>query len=322
MAEKNEKEKVAIIGAGITGLYLSWRLQEKGIQTTVFEKKATIGTKPCSALISARIKEFLPISKEDYLREVLSILTHFPNKSIRIKVKPEFLLFERAELDKLVYNLAKKSGAEVIFGQEAKLPLKGFSKTVVCDGALSETRKKLGLPEPGYRLGLQLFLDNKDRLEEIEVYPRTFKEKLYYGFFWKMPRMKKIEYGAIGPIKSIKPEFEKFLKQQGVFLGQEKWAARLVPQGIELPQEKDITLLGDAAGMTKPTTGGGVIWGIAAADILLKTFPDFLEYKKQTERFFKLKEHKGRAANRLGYFFGEKFPFFLPDSLTIDADLF
>ena len=34
--------RVAIVGAGITGLYLAWKLSEKGYQVTVFEKREKI----------------------------------------------------------------------------------------------------------------------------------------------------------------------------------------------------------------------------------------------------------------------------------------
>ena len=39
-----KNQKVAIIGAGISGLYLAWKLSEKGNEVTVFEKKDNIGS--------------------------------------------------------------------------------------------------------------------------------------------------------------------------------------------------------------------------------------------------------------------------------------
>jgi digeranylgeranylglycerophospholipid reductase len=322
MEEKSDGKKVAIVGGGITGLYLAWRLREKGIKVTVFEKKEHIGTKPCSALISERIKNFLPITESNYLRKVESVLVHLPKKEVYISPRPPFLLFERDILDNFVFDLAKNSGVEFVFGKKAIFPIQGFSKVIACDGALSQAREFLSLPKPEFRLAVQFFTAEKSESLEIEIWPKFFKSKPRHGFLWKIPRKEKTEYGGIGHSTEIKKELENFLKQRGIDLNQGKWAAHLVPQGIVLPHRQDITLIGDSAGMAKPTTGGGIIWGLTAADILLKNFPDFLNYKKEAERFFRSKQTKGRLMVSLGYPLGEKISFLFPRKMSIDADLF
>ena len=56
--------KVAIIGAGICGLYLALKLSESGSEVTVFEKKEKIGKEVCSGLVSERILDFIPESQK------------------------------------------------------------------------------------------------------------------------------------------------------------------------------------------------------------------------------------------------------------------
>jgi len=317
------KEKVAIIGAGIIGLYLAWRLRQKGYSVVVFEKKSNMGGKPCTALISERIKEYLPISDRIYQKRVESVLVHFPKKDIRVKVSPAYLVFKRKVLDNFVYNLAKQAGAEIIFNKEIREIPQGFTKVIGCDGALSQIRQLLSLPAPVCRLGIQYFINKADGSgESIEVWPQKFACSSKFGFAWKVLKKGKIEYGIIGPDKEAKKRFDAFLNKARVDLEEGNFRAAMIPQGLRLPKSDNITLLGDSAGMTKPTTGGGIIWGFKAGDILADCFPDFGKYRRKAKRFFLPKILKSKIAVSASYFLGRYLPFLLPKTISIDPDLF
>jgi len=318
----NTKNSVGIIGTGPIGLYLAWRLQKKGHDVTVFEKKDRIYAKPCSGLISERIKKFIPIPDNLYQRKVDSILVHFPKKDIRLKPKPSFLVFERQKLDEFIFNLAKKQGVKFVFNKEINEIPQNYSKVIGCDGALSKTRELLSLPFPDFRLGIQCFVKEDNPSSDIEIWQKVFKSSPKYGFFWKISKAGGIEYGGIGPSNLLKQEFQRFCKEQEIHLEQSKLKAAIIPQGICFPDSENITLCGDATGLTKPTTGGGIIWGLTAADILIKHFSDFRKYKKEVKRFFRLRITKGKAEVFLGHFLGNYFSFLLPRNISIDADLF
>jgi len=51
------------IGGGVCGLYLAWKLAEKGEQVIVFEKNKEIGKKICSGLFSQNIFNYIPQAK-------------------------------------------------------------------------------------------------------------------------------------------------------------------------------------------------------------------------------------------------------------------
>ena len=74
-----------------------------------------------------------------------------------------------------------------------------------------------------------------------------------------------------------------------------------------MPKSNDITLGGDAAGFIKPWSGGGIIWSLKAADVLIEHFPDFLEYKKAALTFFWAKNLKRKNDNKFSLFFRKKF---------------
>ena len=306
-------KKVAIIGAGISGLYLAWKLSEIGHKITVFEKKERIGKEACSGLFSEKILRFIPESKKLIQNEIDSALIHFPRKTVKICFAEKFFVMDHFKLDNLVAELAQKAGAEIILNAAVgSLPL-GFDRIIGCDGADSTVRKKLSLPEPCYRLAMQGFLLLEDNSNYVETWPIT------KGFIWKIPRGKETEHGIISSPSEAKNILDDFLAKNRISIGRTR--AALIPQGFLIPKNSPkVTLCGDAAGLTKPWSGGGVIWGLLAADLLLKDFPDFLKYEKDLKKFFRLKILISKIATRMAYLVGINFPWVLPKNIRIKGD--
>lgn len=329
MVKNSQKFKVAVVGAGTIGLYLAWKLSEAGHQVIVFERNPKILAKPCSGLISERLKSFISLDSDLIESKINSCLIHFPRKIIALNFKPIHFIINRQKLNEKLAQLVENSGAEILFNQFIDEIPAGFDKIIGCDGALSKIREKLDLSQPSLRLALQVFSPAKTRWpgrsDQVEVWPIT------NGFFWKIPRGELIEYGGLGSPISIKKTFEKFAKTQKIDFKEKRVKSALVPGGLTLPkskphsretspQGKNITLCGDAAGLTKPWSGGGVIWGLTAAEILIKNFPDFKKYHQEIKKFFRPKILKGKIVTHLAYFLGKNFSFILPSKITRDND--
>ena len=370
--------KVAIVGAGICGLYLAWKLSESGSEVTVFEKKEKIGKEVCSGLVSERILDFIPESQKliqgdelcsssrtsslervrknfssfDFasarVNEINYCLIHFPNRTLKIKFLKKFFVMNHFELDRLVTSLAEKSGAKIVLNYNVKtkefVTFQGeFDKIIGCDGAISLTRKNLRLNDPKFYLGIRGFVPpTPDFSNFIETWPTNS------GFIWKIPRGKEgdelrsssrtsslervrknfnsfdfatarvIEYGIIEKPGEAKKLLDNFLKEKNIQL--ESLNSALIPQGLIIPENSKITLCGDSAGLTKPWSGGGVIWSLIAADILLKNFPDFLKYQKEIKKFFLPKIIFSKMAKNLVYFFGFRSPWIFPKEIKIEGD--
>jgi len=304
--------KTAIVGAGICGLYLARKLSQRGYNVTVFEKKEKIGKRACSGLFSERILEFIPESEKLIQNQIDSVLIHFPRRTIRIKFSKRFLVMSHFELDNLVADLAAASGAKIILNHPLNYLPEGFSRVIGCDGPDSVIRKSLGLGNPAFRLAIQGFIPKEDYSPFVETWP------VKNGFIWKIPRGKETEYGAIGNSREVKTIFENFLKKNNLKLNRIESA--VVPQGFIIPKHPSITLCGDAAGLTKPWSGGGVIWGLISSEILLKNFPDFLKYQKELKRFFLPKIILSGIATKMVYFLGLNLPWFLPKNIRIEGD--
>jgi flavin-dependent dehydrogenase len=162
------------------------------------------------------------------------------------------------------------------------------------------------------RIAVQGFLQKEDSSNFVETWP-TKK-----GFLWKIPRKENTEYGIIENSGDFKKIFDVFLLENNLKLEGVKSAP--IPNHLFIPKNTKITLCGDAAGLVKPWSGGGVLWGLTAADILLKNFPDFIKYYKMAKKTFCFKFIFSGIITKLVYFFGFKMPWILPKNFTIEGD--
>jgi flavin-dependent dehydrogenase/GrpB-like predicted nucleotidyltransferase (UPF0157 family) len=315
--------KIAIIGGGLVGLYLAWKLSEQGHNVSVFDRKSEeeIGKKVCSALFSERIKDFIPQAGSCVKNEINGCVINFPKKKIKLNFNPKHLVVDREKLSSILVGLAKQSGTQIFFGEEMDRMPSGFDYIIGCDGAASITRRMLKLSNPAIALGAQIFMSKTDDSDYVATHPTET------GFCWKIPTGDCVEYGIMGGPGDIEKEFADFLKQQQVE-NYGKIMSAAIPQpkftlkdaGLIFPKEKNITLCGDASGLTKPWSGGGVIWGLTQANILLRTFPDFEEYRKQTVKKFRLPILKGQISKTLVHFIGNNFSYLLPSEIAYDND--
>lgn len=312
------RKEVLIVGAGIIGLYLAKELQKKGYKVVVFEKNKEIGKKPCSSLITERIFEFIPEASDLATGKIKEAIVHLPKKDFVLEFNPCLYLFEREKLDNLLFSLAKKEGVEIYLGKELTNFPQNFFKIIGCDGALSKVRELLKIKRPFLRLGIQYFVE-KGKNQEIEIWPR----REIMGFIWRIPRENFDEYGAIGKPEKTFLVFEEFLKERGIKIEKGKIKSALIPLGLALPKNQKITLCGDSAGLATPISGGGIIWGLKSAKILLEEFPDFLSYERKVKKFFKWKIEIPKIIFKFVLsIFDSPFSFFSPKRVEIDTNLF
>ena len=298
-------------------MYLAWKLSEMGQEITVFERKEKIGKKVCSGLFSERILEFLPQSQKLIQNNINLVLIHFPKKQVRVDFSKVFFVMSHFELDNLIYRKAQEAGARIVLNRNIKIKdlveiQKNFDKIIGTEGSFSIVRKSQSLGQGEYRLALLGFIPSASKSDYVEAWP------VKNGFIWKIPRGEEIEYGIIGPKDQAQPMFEAFLKKNNIWLKEKK--SSFVSQGLALPCSQRITLCGEAAGLTKPWSGGGVIWGLTAADMLLENFPDFEKYRKKVRQFFFPKIFFSKIASNLVYFFGFNFPWIFPKKVKIESD--
>ncbi|MFH1473780.1 MAG: FAD-dependent monooxygenase [Candidatus Aenigmatarchaeota archaeon] len=318
--------KIGIVGGGINGTFLAWKLSKEH-EVTLFEKKKTIGKDVCSGLVSERLWDYIPKSQKLIQNTISQAVLHFPKKDVKFNFYPKMLVLNRKSLDGYIASLAEKNGAKILLNTEVKkiyhvkgkrpqISVKGklyeFDYLIGSDGYFSVVRKSIGIKAPKYRLGIYTYVNKKSTSDKVDIYP------LDDGFLWVIPRKKNIEYGILANPSIARKRFDSFCKKKKV--KPTKIYSYVVPRGLIHAEMGRIALCGDVIGLTKPWSGGGILWSLTADEILINSFPDFKKYNEKLKDYFEPKIFFSKLIEKTGRFVGNNTPRLAPKELYFDGD--
>lgn len=273
-----------IVGAGPVGSHLAEKMSEKGKDVMIIERSSEVG-KPlaCSGHVSPDIWDFVPENSEKRLEQnqIKGARFHTEKEAEYPFYKNETVSFviDRVELDKLKAEEAEKAGAELHLGETVEKVQEKQDRVVVetdqdiyearmvagCDGASSKVRDETNLPEPDhFYQGILCFSNEDDSQDFVDVF---LDVPSFFG--WRIPRGDSVEYGAAvprgeEPVKWLNKVTDRFIDREE----QKNICAGAIP--INPPEKvtaNRVFLVGDAAGQTKPFTGGGILYGMRCAEI-------------------------------------------------------
>ena len=284
-------QDVLVIGGGPTGSYLASRLAGMGFEVLVLEQRERLGGKVCCAgIIGRECFDSFVLDEALVLRRANSARIFSPSgKLLRLwREENQACIVDRAAFDLAMAERAKAAGAEYVlsapvkdiqFGQDrvtAEAVTGGQKRSfearvaVVATGFGSRLAEKAGLGKPGDSvIGAQTEVEIKDA-PEVEVY---LGREIAPGFFaWLVPTSP--SRGLVGLLSRRQPgvylkRLLQSLKAQGkIGLAEAEPGHR----GISLrPASKTfarrLLVAGDAAGQVKPTTGGGIYFGLLCAEM-------------------------------------------------------
>lgn len=284
---------VIIVGAGPSGSYTASKLAGLGYKVIVLEQKEEAGENVCcTGIIGVECFNAFNLDAA-ILREASSAKFFAPSSEfIRLyRDHPQAYIVDRASLDKSLKERAQECGADYLFsasviaitpepdrvsvvvdyGGEQRI----FSaRTVVLAcGFGSKFPEELGLGRINdFVFGAQAEVDTID-IDEVEVY---FDQKLFPGFFgWLVPTS--ANKGLAGLLVRREPA-SRLNNLLSRLQSQEKITSAHAARFGAIPMEflprtcgDRIAVIGDAAGQVKPTTGGGIYYGLLCADIAVET---------------------------------------------------
>lgn len=295
----------AVVGVGPAGARFARRAAEWGYDVVAFEQGELGKPLACSGHVSLDIWDYVPESvdsgarqnsessggvpadaREDlFQNDVYGARFHLGGADSEAypfyQDDPISNAIDRVQLDNVLADAARDAGADVrehhtVTGvtehaDGVELTVRGpddeFSveaKMVAgSDGPRSRVRDALGLPEPSEFLhGALAFDPDPDHQDFVDVH-LTVPE----FFAWRIPRGEGgVEYGlAAAPGEDVPKMFDALVEDYGVDV--EHRCSGMIPIGPADTVTSDRGfLLGDAAGQTKPFTGGGILYGMTAAD--------------------------------------------------------
>ncbi|MEE9409572.1 MAG: NAD(P)/FAD-dependent oxidoreductase [Candidatus Heimdallarchaeota archaeon] len=313
---------IVVVGGGPAGLLSAIAAAELGKKVVLFESRSKIGEyEHCAGLLSYEGLKKLGLSKlpPDVVQNgsIVGSHIHSPSgKTITVSKKKETAcVVDRSLFNIYLSGLAKKEGVDIqtsskinsLRRKEKLIELKlgkkqsystNSSKIVIlAEGRFPRLNQQLGLPFPRRDrvvFASQYIMSNvKDiDINFVELYQTN---KYAPGFFvWIIPINEttvKIGLGSKhAPSSKYLDLFIKNHSQAKIKLKDavvEKRMSGAIPIGsfISKTYGRNTLVVGDAAGQTKPTTGGGVILGGIAAQISGKVASEAIDENNQSARF-------------------------------------
>ncbi|MDD3159848.1 MAG: NAD(P)/FAD-dependent oxidoreductase, partial [Candidatus ainarchaeum sp.] len=279
---------VAIIGAGPAGLQTAIKLREAGFDPIVYEEHSHIGLpENCSGLISKSGIDELGIDVSDSIQNKIYGARIFAPNGTMMQVDRYNEVAYVVNRSKFDQSLAKKAHKlNIHIGFETKLldvnrntifvqangrgELRKAEYVVGADGVNSQTRHLIGIKpnNNNYVHTMQTVATGNFNEKFVEVHLGNFAK----GFFgWVVPispTQAKIGMGCyLG--EDVLKGYTEFMKKFE-HTKTEAPKSALIPYGPPLDKivKDNIALVGDAAFQTKATTGGGIVFGLKAANIL------------------------------------------------------
>lgn len=305
-----------VVGCGPAGARTAEKLAIRGIDVIVIEKDSFAGqTNVCGGSMDAGFLDDLEIPSE-ILKTVTKWIYHFPFKDLEVEM--ENLSFARCKFDKYLSDRAVSRGAKLLTStmatqvrrDEAGIEVMTTNRdsgekklikskiAVFADGPSTLAQKFFGVGFRGTPKNMALGAIYEFECDGSEdVYDLFFDKRISpWGYGWIFPKSDHLNVGVgclVAKLASpMKQYLDYFVYEHPVvsrrLAGRKKlrFAAAAIPAGpVEKISDKRVLAVGDAAGMVDAIWGGGIGFGLKAADLVASVASEALERNRFDESF-------------------------------------
>jgi digeranylgeranylglycerophospholipid reductase len=289
-----------VVGAGPAGSYFAYKLAELGNQVIVFERQTQIGSSVCcTGIVGKECFDKFPVAFNAVLAEMTSARLFSPSgKLLNLhKETVQAYIVDRAAFDNALAQRAKDEGADYHLSsrvdsieimnrclrtrvEHAGTMTEFDSKVVaICNGFGGSLTKALGMGKIDDSVAGAQAEVSANSVDEVEVY---FGQSIAPGFFaWLVPTSEgKALVGLLArrnPGAYLKQLLTMLISQGKIVGGEADFTYGVIPlMPLRKTYGERLVVIGDAAGHVKPTTGGGIYYGLLCADMAADTIHEAL----------------------------------------------
>lgn len=327
-----------IIGGGPVGSYAALNLAKLGVKVTVYEEHPEIGLPShCAGHISIRsLRNIglypLPNGIVENTFTAANFYSPFGTKFSLHLSSPVTTALNRARFDNYIANQAKAAGAEFVLGTRVQSLIKAndFVKgvnirngkkeekvysniTLDAEGISSRLLRQSGLAAlnpKGLVYAVEAEVENVKNVEinAVEVY---FGKSFAPGFYgWLIPKLDGTAKVGLATNRGNPHEFLQALMFKHPVASKQLGKAKITKIGyhaitlggpIEKTYANGFLAVGDCASQVKPSTGGGVIFGLTCAKLASQTVSEALQQVDVSSEFLHI--YQKRCSDLLSFDF-------------------
>jgi len=289
---------VVIIGGGPAGLFAGARLAAAGFGTLLLEEHTSVGEPVhCTGVLSAEAFGEFNLSRRSVLNPLTTARFRSPagHEVIYAAERPEAVVIDRRAFDQDLLEKAASAGVTIESGTRVNgVQVSGRGVTVktqsadhharaciLACGANYSLHRQVGLGMPRLFLHTAQLELPASRLGDVELHFGA--EIAPKGFGWVVPVSRPREQCARVGVMCGGEAPRYFLRLAGRVAA--RWG--IAAGNLASPRQKILPLapisrtfgdrllaVGDAAGLVKPTTGGGIYYSLVSAAIASDTLAD------------------------------------------------
>lgn len=314
-------QDIVVVGGGPAGLYAARQLARSGASVAVFEEHVSSGEPVhCTGVLALDAFREFDLSDASVLNHLRTVRFVSPSGETIEYSTPttEAVVIDRVGFDRQLAAAATSAGVDARYGDRVtavEVDATGVTVTagstslraracVLACGASYAVHRRLGLAMPRMMLHSAQAELPADEIGEVEVHfgssvaPR--------GFAWAVPVRRERPYVRVGVMCEGDPSGHFARMLDGIA---DRWqidrSARCQPRHKILPlaplertYADRVVVAGDAAGLVKPTTGGGIYYSLVSAAIAADTLAGALARNDLSAS--SLSEYQVRWRKRLG----------------------